>query len=82
MSILDRAFSHEPIGPLDTDFVLGAYLIAAGMFAWNMYFAVADKTVRLPTVDWVQVLAFVLGLICAGFARWATEKGLLEPLTA
>jgi hypothetical protein len=81
VKVLDQAFSHEPIGPLDSDSLVAWYVIGTALFAWNMYFAVADKTVRVPSVDWVQIVAFVLGLIAAGYARWATDETLIA-LTA
>jgi hypothetical protein len=38
--------------------VLISYFV--GLFTWNAYFAVADKSVQYPTADWVQILAFFL----------------------
>jgi len=75
-----KAFTRRPVGHIDREEVVGLYVLSIGFFAWNMYFAVADKTVRIQTVDWVQILIFALGLFFGGLARWSTETGALEPL--
>jgi hypothetical protein len=33
-------------------------ILTLGTLAWNLYFAVQDKTVHYPPLDWVQILAF------------------------
>jgi len=42
-------------------------LIAAGCTAWNLYYAIHDRHVSHPTVDWVQILLFFasLGILSA-----------------
>ncbi len=36
---------------------------ALGILAWNMYFALQDKTVSYPPIDWLQVVAFASALV-------------------
>lgn len=48
-----------------------AVIIATAFFFLNMYFAVADKKVPHPAVDWVQVIVFVLAAMFLPQARFA-----------
>lgn len=37
--------------------------VSLGFLGWNMYFAVADKTVKHPSIDWVQIVVFICAAI-------------------
>jgi len=46
-------------------------LIAVGCTVWNLYYAVHDRRVSNPTVDWVQILLFSASLGALAIVRFA-----------
>lgn len=46
-------------------------LIAIGCTAWNLYYAVHDRRVSHPTVDWVQILLFFASVGILSMVRFA-----------
>lgn len=65
------ASSPAPSRDADADEFIWAFVAVAGFLAWNLYFAVADESVQHPTVDWVQIVAFILAAIMLPAARFA-----------
>jgi hypothetical protein len=47
------------------------FLIAIGCTAWNLYYAIHDRRVSRPTVDWVQILLFFASLGILSMVRFA-----------
>lgn len=46
-------------------------LIAAGCTVWNLYYAIHDRRVSHPTVDWVQILLFFASVGILSVVRFA-----------
>jgi hypothetical protein len=46
-------------------------LIAIGCTAWNLYYAIHDRRVSRPTVDWVQILLFFASVGILSMVRFA-----------
>jgi hypothetical protein len=56
--------------PVVVWYTLTAILLALWFFAWNMYFAVADKRIRHLTIDWIQITVFIAAAFYAANVRW------------
>jgi len=63
--------SRSPDRDSEGQEIIGAFVVVAGLLIWNMYFAVADKYVQHPTVDWVQIVAFILAAVMLPGLRFA-----------
>lgn len=58
------------IDPLSIATVLLTFVLAIGIFAWNLYFAVADKRLLHPALDALQIVAFIVAAFYASNVRW------------
>jgi hypothetical protein len=45
--------------------------LAISLAAWNIYFAIHDRHVAVPTVDWVQIVVFFFSLCILQFIRFS-----------
>lgn len=74
--------SGEALSPPVVTYKVGAVVLALGFFAWNMYFAVADKRIQHPTIDWIQIIVFISAAFYAANVRWPLDRLLQRQSTA